>query len=165
VRIRAAEERDAAAVAALWTEGYANRGPGGRKTPYEEPEFAAAARQGEVFVVDGDEGLAGGEGLAGVVVLYPPGVAGRTAEAEGGEAELSRLVVAERYRGRGVGRALVELCDRLARERGAGALVLWSRPYQVAAHRLYESLGYRRSPQRDCADADGRRLVFVKGLS
>ena len=41
------------------------------------------------------------------------------------------------------------------------AVALWSRPYQVQAHRLYESLGFRRAQRRDDSDADGRRLVFT----
>jgi hypothetical protein len=46
----------------------------------------------------------------------------------------------------------------------AAALALWSRPYQRQAHRLYESLGYRRVPGRDSRDAEGRRLVFLLEL-
>ena len=174
MRIRPASARDAAAVASLWTEGYTNRGPGGRKTPYTEAEFFDSAREGQIYVVDGAgqggsareeeiEDLAG-SGLAGVVVFRPPAGAGRDV-AGAQEAEISRLVVAERVRGGGVGGALVELCAELAREAGAEALALWSRPYQVAAHRLYESQGYRRAPERDSTDADGDRLVFVKQVT
>ena len=47
-----------------------------------------------------------------------------------------------------------------ARGFGAEAIALWSRPYQTAAHALYESLGYRRLPERDEDDREGRRLVF-----
>lgn len=157
VRIRPAIDADAAAVAALWTEGYTNRGPGGRRKPYAERDFLDSAGAGQVLVVEA------GEGIAGVVVFYPPGAPGRAVSCED-EAELSRLVVAERARGEGVGRALVKLCSGLAAEAGATALVLWSRPYQNAAHRLYESHGYRRAPERDSTDADGQRLVFVKPL-
>lgn len=39
-------------------------------------------------------------------------------------------------------------------------MALWSRPYQVEAHALYESLGYRRVPERDGSDRGGRRWVF-----
>jgi ribosomal protein S18 acetylase RimI-like enzyme len=77
-----------------------------------------------------------------------------------GEAELARLAVTGRARRRGIARALVEGCAERSRELGAEAVALWSRPYQTAAHALYESLGYRRLPERDEDDRDGRRWVF-----
>lgn len=154
MRIRPGEESDAEAVAGLWTEGYTGAGPGGRSTPYSVEEFFVAARDGRPFVA------LEGDGLAGVVVFFGPEAEGRTV-AGAGEAELAKLVVAGSARGRGVGRALSELCTELARESGAEAIALWSRPYQVAGHRLYESLGYRRRPERDDDDdAEGRRLIF-----
>lgn len=155
---RPAWDADGEAVAALWTEAYAGRGEGeGRTRPYSVAEFADSARRGEPFVVE-----EGGEVL-GVVVFLPPGAEG-AAIAAAGEAELSRLAVAASARRRGVGRALAELCERRARECGADGLVLWSRPYQVEAHRLYESLGYRRAPERDSSDPEGRRVVLVHDL-
>ncbi|HEY0317448.1 MAG TPA: GNAT family N-acetyltransferase [Solirubrobacterales bacterium] len=153
VRIRQAQEDDAAAVTALWTEAYAGRGPGGRSTPYTDSEFFESLRSGQVHVAEK------GGGVVGVVVLYPPGVAGRTIGGDG-EAELSRLAVSAVARRAGIGRRLVQICAAQARADGAEAIVLWSRPYQSDAHRLYESLGYRRLPERDSEDADGRRLVF-----
>jgi ribosomal protein S18 acetylase RimI-like enzyme len=157
MRIRPAIDEDAEAVARLWTEGYTDAGPGGRSTPYVSEEFLDSARHGQPFVA-----LEGGK-VVGVVVFHSPLSAGRTVAGDG-EAELARLVVAKAARGGGIGRALTELCGELAREAGAGAIALWSRPYQVAGHRLYESLGYRRRPDRDDTDADGRRLIFVLEL-
>ncbi|MEX2106655.1 MAG: GNAT family N-acetyltransferase [Solirubrobacterales bacterium] len=154
MRIRPTTEDDAAAVTALWTEAYTGRGPGGRRTPYEQSEFFASARLGQMFVAEEEAAL------VGVIVFYPPTAPGRTVAGEG-EAEHSRLAVSGAARGRGIGRALAALCVELAREAGAEAIVLWSRPYQVEAHRLYESLGYRRAHERDSEDADGSRLVFV----
>ena len=74
VRIRTATEEDAAAAVALWTEAYVTHGVGGRTAPYVRADFDEFARNGEVFVVDGEPGTAGGP-LAGVVVLSPPGAA------------------------------------------------------------------------------------------
>jgi ribosomal protein S18 acetylase RimI-like enzyme len=158
VQIRPAAAADASAVTALWTEAYADAGPEGRREPYAEAEFFAAAAKGEMTVVAD----AGGTVVA-VVVLNPPGAAGRTIGG-GGEAELSRLAVAAGARRRGVGRALVERVAERARELGAPAIVLWSRPYQTGAHRLYEALGYRRVPERDGRDDDGAQLVFRMDL-
>jgi ribosomal protein S18 acetylase RimI-like enzyme len=153
MRIRPATDDDAEAVAHLWTEGYTGAGPGGRSTPYSAAEFTAAARRGRPFVaLEGEE-------LVGVVVFFGPDAEGKTV-AGAGEAELAKLVVAAAARGRGVGRALGERCTELAREAGAEGIALWSRPYQAAGHRLYESLGYRRRPERDDEDGDGRRLIF-----
>jgi ribosomal protein S18 acetylase RimI-like enzyme len=155
--IRPADEADAAAVAALWTEAYTGRGSGGRSTPYKESEFFESLQRGSMHVAEH------GGHLTGVVVFYPPGAAGRSVAGDG-EAELSRLAVSAAARRRGIGRALAARCTELGRQSGADALVLWSRPYQAEAQRLYESLGYRRAPQRDSRDGDGERLVFLLDL-
>lgn len=154
MRLRKAETRDAEAVVALWTEAYFHEGEGGRTTPYTKTDFEKAMAAGEILV-------AGSPGKAvGVVVLVPPGTPG-TAVAGGEEAELCLLAVSSPARRQGIGRALVERCAGLAREKGWEAIALWSRPYQTAAHRLYESLGYRRRPERDETDTTGfARLVF-----
>jgi ribosomal protein S18 acetylase RimI-like enzyme len=61
----------------------------------------------------------------------------------------------------GIGRALTRFCERRARVAGWEGIVLWSRPAQIEAHRLYESLGYLRVPERDSVDETGQsRLVF-----
>lgn len=147
------------AVAALWTEAYSGRGNGeGRVEPYEDSELATSASDGVVSVVE-EAGR-----VIGVIVFRPPDSGGRAVAGEG-EAEHARLAVDESARGRGTGRALSELCIAQARGVGAQRIVLWSRPYQVPAHHLYESLGYRRAPERDSRDAEGRRLVFVLDLA
>lgn len=157
--IREATERDAAAVIALWTQAYVTEGEGGRDDPYSEAEFAETAVRGEVFVAERD-----GE-VIGVVVLLPPEAEDR-AVAVGDEAELARLAVAPAARRDGVGDALVERCERRAREAGWEAIALWSRPYQRAGHRLYERRGYRRAAERDSVDETGfGRLVFRLALS
>jgi len=157
VRTRRARDEEAARVAALWTEVYTGRHPEGRKTPYAESDYLEAAREGEVWVADE------GGGAVGVVVLHPPRARGRAVGGDG-EAELARLAVTASARRRGVGRALVELCEERARLAGADAIVLWSRPYQLEAQRIYAAAGYRRAPERDSRDADGGRRVFVLGL-
>ncbi len=111
-----------------------------------------------MFVWDGPDGI------GGVVALRGPEAAGRVV-AEPGEAELSRLAIAMRSRRNGIGRALASHCSERARSEGWSAIALWSRPGQVEAHRLYESLGYRRTPERDSIDATGQaRLVYLLAL-
>jgi ribosomal protein S18 acetylase RimI-like enzyme len=164
--IREAAEEDGESIADLWTEAYVTLGVGGRTEPYATADFRASARRGKVFVVDRGDRMAGAGGgrIAGVVVLLAPGAPGRVA-AEGDEAELSRLAVASAARGMGIGRALTRFCEERARAAGWSAITLWSRPRQVEAHRLYESLGYRRVPERDSVDETGHgRLVFRLAL-
>ncbi len=172
--IREASGEDAGAIAALWTEAYVTLGVGGRSKPYTTADFRDSARHGEVFVVDEAdrmEGVGGGEvagarrgGIAGVVVLFAPGDPGRVVAASD-EAELSRLAVASSARRMGIGRALTRFCEERARAADWNAIALWSRPRQVEAHRLYESLGYRRVPERDSVDETGHdRLLFRLAL-
>jgi ribosomal protein S18 acetylase RimI-like enzyme len=152
--IREASALDAAAIVDLWTAAYVDEGEGGRALPYSEADFIETARRGRVFVAERDGAV------VGVVAISAPGAPDQ-AIAQAGEAELSRLVVAAPARQLGIGRALVGRCHELARARGWSAIVLWSRRYQTAAHRLYESLGYRRRPERDRVDESGHeRLAF-----
>ncbi|HEY2479983.1 MAG TPA: GNAT family N-acetyltransferase [Solirubrobacterales bacterium] len=154
MRLREANEDDAAAVAALWTEAYAKTGPEGRQEAYSLQEYFAVASEAQVTVAVDD----GGEVVA-VAAVFPPGAPGRSV-AGAGEAEFARLAVAGPARRQGIARALVEACTEWARRFGAEAIVLWSRPYQTEAHALYESLGWRRVPERDDDDREGRRWVF-----
>jgi ribosomal protein S18 acetylase RimI-like enzyme len=157
MEVSRARSEDAVAVAALWTSAYSDDPRGGRRASYAAQDFQSAAKAGEVLVAR-DEGA-----LAGVVAIYLAGARGGMI-ATVGEAELSRLAVAERFRRRGIGRILVESCVQIAIEHSATALVLWSRPHQVEAHRLYSSLGFRRVPDCETEDPDGRRLVFSHAL-
>jgi ribosomal protein S18 acetylase RimI-like enzyme len=152
--VREASEHDAGTITALWTEAYFTEGSGGRTTPYSEAEVFEIAGSGRLFVAERERSV------VGVVALLAPGAPGR-AVAEAEEAELSRLVVAASARRLGIGRMLAVHCEELAKASGWPAIALWSRPYQEAAHRLYESLGYQRAAKRDRVDDSGhKRLVF-----
>jgi ribosomal protein S18 acetylase RimI-like enzyme len=152
--IRDASEQDGPAIVDLWTQAYFTEGEGGRTTPYAEADFTETARDGQVLVAER------GGAVVGIAALFAPGTAGRPV-AQADEAELARLVVAAPARRLGIGRALTTHCEGLARAVGWDTIALWSRSYQVAAHRLYESLGYERVPERDSVDGTGfERLVF-----
>ncbi len=58
------------------------------------------------------------------------------------KARIEDVVIDESVRGRGVGRALVERCIELARERGADVVELQSAKWREVANRLYPSLGF-----------------------
>lgn len=153
--IRVATDADAEAIAALWTEAYFEEGEGGRDTPYARSDFEQTQAAAAHLLVAEQDGA-----VVGVVALLAPDEPSRAVAAEG-EAELARLVVSSAARRQGIGRALVDRCAELARNEGWPAVSLWSRPYQRAGHRLYESLGYRRTPERDSTDETGfDRLVF-----
>jgi ribosomal protein S18 acetylase RimI-like enzyme len=87
-------------------------------------------------------------GIVGAVTFVLPG--SRYAELCGpGEAEFRMLAVDPAVQRRGIGEALVRACVSRAREAGAGAIVICTRDFTVAAHRLYERLGFVRTPERD----------------
>ena len=54
-----------------------------------------------------------------------------------------------RARGAGVGRALAEACLRLAAGKGHSQVILHTTQAMQVAWRLYEKLGFRRSPDLD----------------
>ena len=60
------------------------------------------------------------------------------------ELEVKKVFVPTTARGRGVARALMTELERLAAARGIHSLVLQTGHLQVAAIRLYESMGYER---------------------
>lgn len=61
-------------------------------------------------------------------------------------AEVKRVFVKEEYRGKQVGRQLMESLEQLARDKGYSYLILESGEPLVAAMRLYRSLGYTVIP-------------------
>jgi ribosomal protein S18 acetylase RimI-like enzyme len=79
--------------------------------------------------------------------------------AEPGEAEFRMLAVRPAGRGRGAGEALVRACVERARERGLRRLVLSSHERMRTAHRLYERLGFTRTPERDWGPIPGFKLI------
>jgi len=98
--------------------------------------------------------------ILGAVLMLPPD-GGLVQVSQVGEAEFRVLAVAPEARGAGVGEALVRACITQAKSIGAKAIVLWSQPTMLNAHRLYERLGFDRVPERDQADGRGfTRMVF-----
>ena len=67
---------------------------------------------------------------------------------DGETAELHRLYLDTQWRGRGLGRALVEAVLDWCRAQSVPRLVLWSDTRFDLAHRLYTRMGFRRTGER-----------------
>lgn len=75
-----------------------------------------------------------------------------------GEAVIRMLAVDTTARGTGVGEALVRDCLRRAEQAGCTMVRLSSQEDMTAAHRLYERLGFTRTPSFDWSPVPGLRL-------
>jgi ribosomal protein S18 acetylase RimI-like enzyme len=76
-----------------------------------------------------------------------------------GEAEMRMLAVAPGARGRGLGPLVTRWCLGRARADGCRRFVLSSGPRMRTAHRMYERLGFVRTPERDWSPGPGIDLV------
>lgn len=109
----------------------------------ELKDVAKRAAAAEVLVAtDGDR-------LLGGVTFVPSG--GPMADlARSAEAEIRMLAVDHTARGRGAGEALVRACiDRARATEGCVRIVLSTQRTMHSAHRIYERLGFVRTPERD----------------
>ena len=86
---------------------------------------------------------------------------------EAGTWEIARLYVARDLHGSGLGERLLDQAERLARERGAQHLALWSDTRFARAHRFYEKHSYLRSgPIRALGDrSHSIEYAFAKPLT
>ncbi|MET9389643.1 GNAT family N-acetyltransferase [Streptomyces sp. NPDC006624] len=106
-------------------------------------DVAARAAAADVLVAVRDGRVLGG------VTFVPAG--GPMADlARPGEAEIRMLAVAHAARGQGTGEALVRSClDRARATPGCRSVVLSTQRTMHTAHRIYERLGFTRTPERD----------------
>ncbi len=83
-----------------------------------------------------------------------------------GRAELHRLYLDASLRGRGIGRALVEVVLEWCRGADVRQLVLWSDTRFDRAHRLYEGMGFRKTGEREIADDpnDTREFGYARSV-
>ncbi|MEU3296435.1 GNAT family N-acetyltransferase [Streptomyces longwoodensis] len=144
--IRVARSEEYAALGELTARAYLDDGllDFGEDDEYL-PVLKDVARRAaaEVLVAVGGDRL-----LGGVAFVAGPGPAADIARP--GEAEIRALAVVREARGRGVGEALVRACvDRARATPGCVRLVLSSQRSMHSAHRLYERLGFERTPDRE----------------
>lgn len=117
------------------------------------------AAEHQVWVaVDSESGS-----LLGTVATARPG-ATISHLAGAGEMDFRLLGVDPAARGRGVGEALTRHVIALAAERGLRRVVMNSGPQMLAAHRLYERLGFRRLPARETVVVESGVRLYAFGL-
>lgn len=80
-------------------------------------------------------------------------------------AEIKRMYVRPRYRGRGLARRMLELLADMAVEKGVSVLRLETGIYQTAAITLYERAGFRRIPPFGSYRDDPLSVFFEKALT
>jgi ribosomal protein S18 acetylase RimI-like enzyme len=107
-------------------------------------DVAGRARRAVVLVAVDDDGS-----LLGCVTYVPHRGAAYAEHDVEGAASIRMLAVAPTSQGKGVGEALARACIERARAAGCVELVLHSTVWMLAAHRLYDRLGFLRAPELD----------------
>lgn len=122
-------------------------------------DVAGRSRHGTVLVAVADGRVIG-------TATYVGDPSSPLAESEDpGDAGLRMLAVAPEAMGRGAGTALVEEAIARARRDSRSRLVLLSRSTMLAAHALYDRLGFARAPELDETWDDVTLLGFALRLS
>jgi GNAT superfamily N-acetyltransferase len=107
------------------------------------PATRLAEMGGRFWVAEDDRGIAGCAGF----------------KCRPDHAELVKLYVAKRARGRGLGTRLIDTVETAVSPAFA-RIELWTDSRFADAHRLYERLGYRRSPHPRVLDDLSRSTEF-----
>jgi GNAT superfamily N-acetyltransferase len=129
------------------------RGEGFSSADYEPALRDVASRAASATVLVAEDPERDRE-LVGAVTVATRG--GQWAEqAAPGEAVVRMLAVAAHARGSGTGEALVRACLEHARQDGCSLVRLSSQEDMRSAHRLYERLGFVRTPSLDWSPVPG----------
>jgi ribosomal protein S18 acetylase RimI-like enzyme len=153
VEIRPAAPDEFERVAELCVGAYASFVAGDHHYLAQLRDAAARAADAELLVAVAPDGR-----LTGTVTFVPDG--GPLGEiARPDETEFRMLAVDPAAQGSGVGTALVRRVLDDTRAQGKAAVVCSSLPSMQAAHRVYERLGFRRTPERDWSPAPGVELI------
>jgi len=157
VTIRLARDDELGAVGELTINAY---NADGFETSGEYALKLADARpraeQAELLVAVDDTGA-----VLGTVTVAPPGSPWAQVSAPD-ELEFRMLAVSPAARGRGVGEALTRRVVERAEELGLRAVTLSSSQNMVVAQRLYERLGFRRTPEADWSPVPGVDLITYR---
>ncbi len=145
LRIRTARPVDAEALVRLLSQlGY----PTDARAVARRVEHLETDERQEVLVADQDEDI------VGLVVVDVAGLVHRDEPT----ARITALAIRDDVRGQGIGRALVDEAERIARESGCLEMLVTSgrRTERAGAHAFYRYLEY----EDDCEDS----VYFVKDL-
>jgi len=133
---REVRQEDNQALASMIRQVFEEHGAPQHGTVYSDPTtddlHALFRATGSVLWVAEVEGIP--EGCCGV---YP------TEGLDTSCAELVKYYLSEKIRGKGIGRALMNMCIQSARELGYKKLYLESMPHFSKAVRIYEKLGFK----------------------
>ncbi|MGD9959503.1 GNAT family N-acetyltransferase [Nocardioides sp.] len=144
MQIRLIAESEHAAVAALILSVYVDGGfiPAEADYVHQLRDTTSRADDSEVWVAVEDGRLLG-------TVTYCPAGSAHRELAQEGEGEFRMLAVDESVRGRGIGEALVRHCLTRSQAAGDHAMALSTMEEMTGAHRIYERLGFVRTPEKD----------------
>jgi ribosomal protein S18 acetylase RimI-like enzyme len=147
VTIRPAREAELPAVGRLTYEAYLAEGYlAGREDGYYAGQLADARpryEEAELLVAVDDA-----DTLLGTVTIAGPGSPWRETGTEE-QLEFRMLAVSPAAQGRGVGEALTRRVLETAASRGFTSVAMSTSVKMQTAHRLYERLGFRRTPELD----------------
>ncbi len=135
IHIREVSEADSSAVARLITQlGY----PSSENEIAQRLTVLSRLPEHVTFVAEVNGQIVG---LVGAYLDY-------ALEINGSCGRLMGLVVDEQYRGRGIGKQMMDWIEAWLRERGAARLTLTSGKQRTDAHRFYRHLGYEETGLR-----------------
>ena len=150
--VRPVQPDEHAAVGELTATTYLAEGYGDEGYAVTLRDVAARAAQAHVLVALVDDLLVGSVAVA-------TGGGALAEQAGPREAVIRMLVTVPASRGSGAGTALVQACLDLARTDGCLLVRLSTQPTMTAAHRIYERLGFVRTPERDWTPVPGVDLL------
>lgn len=145
----AVEQEDRQVARVLISAYEACWGPGDWNHYRAELSDTAARRIHGVVLVARTAGA-----VVGTVTVIPP-TSGRASGLGSSSAEMRMLAVAPRCQGQGIGEELVRAAGEVSVGLGLGEVALHSDEDLVAAHRLYQRLGFLRDPVNDMTLAGG----------
>jgi ribosomal protein S18 acetylase RimI-like enzyme len=161
--IRPARPEEYAAVGELTVEAYRASGFLGEAERPDSYAHTLADAAGRAAAAELLVAVDAAGALLGTVTIAPPGTP-YAQVSDDTELEFRMLAVAPAARGRGVGEALTRAVLDRATELGLRAVVLTTGREMAAAHRIYDRLGFHRTPDRDWSPRPGVDLITYRLL-
>lgn len=148
LKIRPAQKADVDAVRACAHDAYAQYVPAiGRKPAPMTADYAGQIAAGHVHVATDVQ-----SGVLGFIVFYP----------DGSDMMLENIAVHSAATGRGIGKRLIGLCERMAKQSNLTAVRLYTNEKMSENLSIYPHLGYREVERR--REQGFNRVFFVKDI-